>query len=121
MCCRAYYEEKTDEDNSVNFTLISEWFEINTTVSRVLDIYSVLFGLRFDRIDGEDADQLSSTGKGSDLLLHPDQQLYAVWDSAPSSTSDDSMTGYGDFKGYVCLDLFLRVRATRGWPLKDIN
>lgn len=121
MYCRAYYEEKTDEDNSVNFTLISEWFEVNTTVSRVLDIYSVLFGLRFDRIDGEDADQLSSTGKGSDLLLHPDQQLYAVWDSAPSSSSDDSMTGYVDFKGYVCLDLFVRVRATRGWPLKDIN
>ncbi len=102
---RYYYQVKLDEENKVNSDLISEYFEANRTVLRVLDIFSELHGIRFDRIEGADADQLSDTGKGADLLLHPDQQLYAVWNSVEGQSKSSS------FVGYLYIDLYARVSA----------
>lgn len=105
--CRYYYQTKMDQENNVDVDLISEYFEADTTVTRVLEIYSEVYGIRFNRIQGDDADQLSGTGKGSDITMHPDQQLYAVWDK-----SSEQQDGYGDFKGYIYIDLFVRVSST---------
>jgi metallopeptidase MepB len=113
--CRYYYQTKMDQENSVDVDLISEYFEADTTITRVLEIYSEVYGIRFNKIQGDDADQLSGTGKGSDIFMHPDQQLYAVWDK--SSKQQD---GYGDFKGYIYIDLFVRVSLTIAFPI-EIN
>lgn len=71
-----------------------------------MDLYAQLFGLRFVRIDGKDSDQMSPSGNGSDLVWHPDVELYAVWNDGYQPT--DGQIEDDGFVGYLYLDLFYR-------------
>ncbi|KAF2215080.1 hypothetical protein CERZMDRAFT_94503 [Cercospora zeae-maydis SCOH1-5] len=75
-----------------------EYFPAVQTLHRILDLYAELFGIKFVRIEGKDADELSPTGKGADLTWESDVELYSVWDNTPSE----------DFLGYIYLDIFYR-------------
>ncbi|SMR58303.1 unnamed protein product [Zymoseptoria tritici ST99CH_1E4] len=86
---------------------IKDYFPVNFTTAAILAFYGEIYGIRFDRIEGQDADDLSPTGKGSDLLWHPDVLLYAVWDDDHGSGYDPRILDPG-FRGYIFLDLFYR-------------
>jgi metallopeptidase MepB len=78
------------------------------TIPAILGFYGDFYGIRFDRIQGPDADALSPTGNGSDLVWNEDVLMYALWDTQefcdayPDGIADDG------FRGYLYLDLFYR-------------
>ncbi|CAK3990870.1 thimet oligopeptidase [Lecanosticta acicola] len=76
---------------------IKEYFPVDSTIQRILDMYSRIYGFEFHPIKGTDLDDLSPTGNGTDLVWHPDVQVFSVWN-----------TQGGDFAGYLYLDLFYR-------------
>ncbi|KAH6659444.1 metallopeptidase MepB [Truncatella angustata] len=78
------------EWHAVDQQLLSEYFEINTVKSAILEMMQNLFGLRFTRI---------STDHMTAEIWHEDVELYSVWES--------DETG-GHFVGYQYLDLFAR-------------
>lgn len=76
---------------------ISAYFPIKTTIPAILALYGQIYGIYFDRIQGQDLDELSPTGNGTDLLWHPDVQLYAVWNNQAwlaNNGGDDKFVGY---------------------------
>ncbi|KAI5206465.1 metallopeptidase MepB [Aureobasidium subglaciale] len=94
-----YNRVMLETQHSVNRQEIAEYFPLETTVTGVMEIYSQLFGLVFEKICAQDRAVLSSTGQGSDLVWQEDVQLFAVW--------NDDEEG-GSFLGYLYLDLFPR-------------
>jgi metallopeptidase MepB len=78
---------------------IAEYFPLETTIRGMLQIFEELFGLQFVQVTGKDRDSLSPTGKGDDIIWHPDVQVFSVW--------DDEGEGSG-FVGYLYLDLHPR-------------
>lgn len=76
------------------------------TVPATLEFYGEIYGTRYDRIQGQDADALSPTGNGTDLVWHPDVWLYAVYDSQAYIDAHPEVTDH--FRGYLYLDLFKR-------------
>lgn len=78
---------------------IAEYFPLQTCISGMLNIFEELFGMHFVEVQGEHRDQISETGKGSDIVWHQDVQVFAVW--------DDEGEG-GGFVGYLYLDLHPR-------------
>ncbi|KJX95577.1 hypothetical protein TI39_contig4102g00010, partial [Zymoseptoria brevis] len=82
------------------------WFPANVTVPATLEFYGEIYGTRYDRIQGQDADALSPTGNGTDLVWHPDVWLYAVYDSQAYIDAHPEVTDH--FRGYLYLDLFKR-------------
>ncbi|KJX92025.1 hypothetical protein TI39_contig5961g00001 [Zymoseptoria brevis] len=92
---------------------ISAYFPINTTIPAILALYGQIYGIYFDQIQGQDLDELSPTGNGTDLLWHPDVQLYAVWNNQAWLANNG---GDDEFVGYMYLDLFYRegVKAGQG-------
>ncbi|SMR50231.1 unnamed protein product [Zymoseptoria tritici ST99CH_3D1] len=103
-----YYIKIQDKAADFDYDQYGDYFPINITVPKILEFYGEIYGLRFDRIQAQDADELSPTGNGSDLVWYPDVQLYAVWnneafiDAYPASSTD------GGWVGYLYLDLFHR-------------
>ncbi|THX39606.1 metallopeptidase MepB, partial [Aureobasidium pullulans] len=96
----AYYQRMMLETQfSVDKKAITEFFPLETTVSGVMDIFSHLFGLRFDEITIQDRGTFSPTGIAEDLTWHDDVLLFAVW--------NDESLGSG-FLGYLYLDLHPR-------------
>ncbi|KAF7187563.1 Saccharolysin [Pseudocercospora fuligena] len=93
-----YYRKSNEEEYNIDSDKIKEWFPAIHTLQVVLDLYSTLFGLDFVKIEGKDRDQLAKSGKGSDLVWHPDVELYGVWDKTD---------GRG-FIGYLYLDVYYR-------------
>lgn len=78
---------------------IAEYFPLQTSIRGMLTIFEELFGMQFVEIKGADRNQVSSTGKGDDIVWHEDVQLFSVW--------DDESEG-SDFIGYLYLDLHPR-------------
>ncbi|KJY01919.1 metallopeptidase MepB like protein [Zymoseptoria brevis] len=76
-----YYTKIQDKAADFDSDQYADYFPINITVPKILEFYGEIYGLRFDRIQGQDADELSPTGNGSDLVWYPDVQLYAVWNN----------------------------------------
>ncbi|SMY22534.1 unnamed protein product [Zymoseptoria tritici ST99CH_1A5] len=92
---------------AVNDDEVKAYFPANVTVPAILDIYAQLYGLRFDRVTGQDANELSPTGKGSDLVYHPDVAMYAVWDNeAYRNACNDPNDSH--FRGWLYVDIFQR-------------
>ncbi|GME41616.1 putative metallopeptidase protein [Neofusicoccum parvum] len=97
---QSYYERKyQDENYNLDPQKVQEYFPSTIIIREMLAIYSQLFGLEFYEVKDADLDKLSPTGNGSDIIWHPDTQLFAVWDSEAEGD---------DFVGYLYLDLFPR-------------
>ncbi|CAK4034113.1 Thimet oligopeptidase [Lecanosticta acicola] len=96
---RFYDTLMLEKDYQLDQQRISEYFPLQTSINGMLNIFEELFGLVFVEIQGEHRDQLSTTGKGSDIVWHQDVQVFAVWDHESEG---------GNFVGYLYLDLFPR-------------
>ncbi|SMY25508.1 unnamed protein product [Zymoseptoria tritici ST99CH_1A5] len=108
-----YVTELYAESVQLDDDAISAYFPIKTTIPAILALYGQIYGIYFDRIQGQDLDELSPTGNGTDLLWHPDVQLYAVWNNQAWLANNG---GDDKFVGYMYLDLFYRegVKAGQG-------
>ena len=96
---RFYDRLMIQQEYSVNENKIAEYFPLQPTVAGMLKIFEKLLGLAFVEITPEDREKLSPSGKGEDVMWHPDVIMFSVWD-------DD---GEGDgFVGYLYLDLHPR-------------
>ncbi|KAM3419731.1 Thimet-like oligopeptidase [Cercospora zeina] len=96
---RFYDTLMLEQDYQLDQNRIAEYFPIQTSISGMLNIFEEIFGLHFVEVQGEHRDQISETGKGDDVVWHPEVQLFSVW--------DDKSEG-GGFVGYLYLDLFPR-------------
>ncbi|PPJ60751.1 hypothetical protein CBER1_02320 [Cercospora berteroae] len=96
---RFYDTLMLERDYQLDQNRISEYFPIQTSISGMLNIFEEIFGLHFVEVQGEHRDQISETGKGDDIVWHPEVQVFSVW--------DDESEG-GSFVGYLYLDLFPR-------------
>jgi len=96
---RFYDTLMLEKDYQLDQNKISEYFPLQTSISGMLSIFEHLFGLQFVEVQGEHRDQISTTGKGQDIVWHDEVQVFAVW--------DDASEGHG-FVGYLYLDLFPR-------------
>ena len=95
-----YYDRLMEEkDYQLDQQLISEYFPLQTSIKGMLEIFEHLFGLSFVEVVGKDRDAISPSGKGDDIVWHPEVQVFSVW--------DDQGEGSG-FVGYLYLDLFPR-------------
>ena len=96
---RFYNRLMLEKDYQVDQERLSEYFPLGPTIEAMLEIFEKLFGLSFTEISGENRASLSPSGKGEDIVWHPDCQIFSVWDS-------DDMGG--EFVGYLYLDLHPR-------------
>jgi metallopeptidase MepB len=96
---RFYDRLMLEKHYSVDQELISEWFPLETSIRGMLTIFEKLFGMTFVEITGADRASISPSGKGDDIVWHPDVQVFSVWDS------EDQGSG---FVGYLYLDLHPR-------------
>lgn len=78
---------------------VSQYFPVEGTITRMLDVFSQFLSLEFVRLSPADCARLSPTGVAADVLWHPEVAIYAVWDTADRG---------GAFCGYLYLDLFPR-------------
>ena len=88
-----------EKDYALDQEKLAEYFPLQTTIRGMLGIFEQLFGLVFVEVTGSDRSTISPTGKGEDVVWHPDVQLFTVW--------DDESEGSG-FVGYLYLDLHPR-------------
>ena len=95
-----FYDRMLIEKNySIDQEKLSEYFPLQTSIRGMLGIFEQLFGLVFVEIKDSDRRSISPSGKGEDIVWHPDVQLFSVW--------DDEGEGSG-FVGYLYLDLHPR-------------
>ncbi|KAK6222860.1 hypothetical protein LQW54_000670 [Pestalotiopsis sp. IQ-011] len=88
-----YYSARRSEKEDQTDASISEYFELNTTLAKLLEMFEHLFGARFMRIDVQRRD-----GANGPLVWHPDVQMYSVW----------NIDGSEEPLGYAYLDFFPR-------------
>ena len=96
---RYYNRMMLEQDFSLDQEKLSEWFPLETSIRGMLTIFETLFGMTFVEITGDDRSAISASGKGDDIVWHPDVQVFSVWDS------EDQGSG---FIGYLYLDLHPR-------------
>lgn len=96
---RFYDRLMLERDYSLDQQKIAEYFPLQTSIRGMLEIFETLFGLVFVEVTGEDRTSISPSGKGDDIVWHPDVQLFSVW--------NDEGEGSG-FVGYLYLDLHPR-------------
>ena len=96
---RFYDTLMLERDFQLDQNRIAEYFPLQTSIDGMLKIFEELFGLVFVQIEGEDRSAISESGKGDDIVWHPDVQVFSVW--------DDDGEGNG-FVGYLYLDLHPR-------------
>ena len=95
-----YYERLLLEKKySVDQQKVAEYFPIQTTIRGMLKIFEELFGLVFVEVAGAERSSISPSGKGDDIVWHPDVQVFSVWDDEGEGSN---------FSGYLYLDLFPR-------------
>ena len=95
-----YYDRlMLEQDYSLDQEKLAEYFPLQTCIRGMLHIFDELFGLTFIEVKGENRDSISPSGKGDDIVWHPDVQVFSVW--------DDEGEG-GGFVGYLYLDLHPR-------------
>ena len=89
---KAYYVFKQKEDDiSVDYSLLAEYFEVRHTLSEMLDLFRDLFGMEFNHVVAS--------------VWHESVICYQVWDT-PSEGSG--------FLGYLYVDLYERDGKYRG-------
>ena len=96
---RYYDRMMLEQDFSLDQEKLAEWFPLETSIRGMLTIFETLFGMTFVEITGDDRSAISPSGKGDDIVWHPDVQVFSVWDS------EDQGSG---FIGYLYLDLHPR-------------
>lgn len=96
---RYYDRMMLEKDFSLDQEKLSEWFPLETSIRGMLTIFETLFGMTFVEVTGDDRSAISPSGKGGDIVWHPDVQVFSVWDS------EDQGSG---FVGYLYLDLHPR-------------
>ena len=96
---RYYNRMMLERDFSLDQEKLSEWFPLETSIRGMLNIFETLFGMTFVEIIGDDRSAISPSGKGDDIVWHPDVKVISVWDS------EDQGSG---FIGYLYLDLHPR-------------
>ncbi len=95
-----YYDRlMLEQDYSLDQEKLAEYFPLQTSIRGMLRIFEELFGLTFVEVTGSDRASISPSGKGDDIVWHPDVQVFSVW--------DDEGEGSG-FVGYLYLDLHPR-------------
>ncbi|RAO70054.1 uncharacterized protein BHQ10_006066 [Talaromyces amestolkiae] len=92
---KRYYERLVEQDFEIDKEKIAEYFPLDTTATKMLEIFGSWFGIRFDPIPDN-----MRTG---DVIWHDSIQVYSVWD-----TKD------GEFIGYLYFDLLWRKYKFRG-------
>ncbi|KAJ5539834.1 peptidase family M3 [Penicillium frequentans] len=92
---KRYYERVLQQEFEVDQLKISEFFPLESTATRMLDIFGSVLGLRFDPIPAEDLTQ--------DVIWHDTVECFSVWDG-----KDD------EFIGYLYFDLLWRENKYRG-------
>lgn len=94
----SYYPRlQLERDYSFDEQKAADYFPLSTVIKRNLETFEKLFGLVFIELTGKSADEASETGNGSDIIWHPDVQLFSTWDEES-----------GEFLGYLYLDLYAR-------------
>lgn len=96
---RFYDTLMLEKDFQLDQNRIAEYFPLESSINGMLKIFEELFGLGFVKIEGEGRKAISESGKGEDIVWHPDVQIFSVW--------NDAGEGSG-FVGYLYLDLFPR-------------
>ena len=96
---RFYDRLMLEKDYSLDQEKLAEYFPLQTSIRGMLEIFEKLFGLVFVEIEGSDRSSIAPSGKGDDIIWHPDVKLFSVW--------DDEQEGSG-FVGYLYLDLHPR-------------
>ena len=96
---RFYDRLQVEQDYHVDQEKISEFFPIQTTLAGMLEIFEQLLGLVFVEVVGDDRAAISPSGKGDDIVWHPDVQIFSVWDEEAEG---------GGFVGYLYTDLHPR-------------
>ena len=96
---RYYSRLQLERDYKLDQQTVAEFFPLQTTLSGMLKIFEELLGLVFVEITGEDRAGLAPSGKGDDIIWHPDVQVFSVWNS------EDEGSG---FVGYLYTDLHPR-------------
>lgn len=88
-----------EKEYSINELPIAEYFSLDTTVAKLLNIFERLLGFVFIKLDHDELAKLSPTGKAGDVKWHVDNIVYSVW--------NDESEGDG-FVGYLYMDLHPR-------------
>lgn len=97
---RYYSTIQLEKDYQVDQEKLAEYFPMQTTLRKMLQIFEKLLGLKFVEVKGADRDAISPTTKGEDIVWHEDVQLFTVW-------NDEQ--GGGDFVGYLYTDMHPRL------------
>jgi metallopeptidase MepB len=92
---KRYYERLVEQDFEIDKEKIAEYFPLETTSTKMLDVFGSWLGLRFDPIPD---DMLTE-----DAIWHDTIRAFSVWD-----TKD------GEFIGYLYFDLLWREYKFRG-------
>lgn len=96
---RYYSRLQLERDYQLDQQKVAEFFPLQTTLSGMLKIFEELLGLVFVEILGEDRSGLAPSGKGDEIVWHPDVQVFSVWNSEDEG---------GGFVGYLYTDLHPR-------------
>lgn len=119
---QSYYTQIHDERNKAHGADISEYFELHTTLTKLLQMFEHMFATRFEIIDSE---QKQSLGGHGPLIWHDDVAMYSVWDA---DADVEKFIGYAYFDfypregkythvGHYSLQAnFLRPDGTRFYP-----
>jgi metallopeptidase MepB len=92
---KRYYERLVEQDFEMDKEKIAEYFPLDTTATKMLDLFGSWLGIRFDLIPD---DMLTE-----DVIWHDTIRAFSVWD-----TED------GGFVGYLYFDLLWREYKFRG-------
>ncbi|KAE8386287.1 hypothetical protein BDV23DRAFT_175547 [Aspergillus alliaceus] len=80
-----FHDRMLRERYHVDQDLIAEYFSVEVTIRRMLDVFGVLFGLSIAELVGRDR------------VWHPDAKVFSVWDTEESA-----------FIGYLYIDIYPR-------------
>lgn len=96
---RFYDRMMVEKECAIEEEKIAEYFPLQSTILKMLNIFEQLFGFVFVELDDEARARVSETGKGGDITWFKETIIFSVWD-------DDA--GGGGFVGYLYLDLHPR-------------
>ncbi|KAI9476392.1 MAG: hypothetical protein EXX96DRAFT_540918 [Benjaminiella poitrasii] len=84
----SYYQRiLLENEYAVDQEKIKQYFSLETTIQKMLEIYEKVLGLKFVKVPADKA-----------VVWHPDVQLFECWDNVEDKS----------FSGYMYLDLFPR-------------
>ncbi|KAK5117139.1 hypothetical protein LTR85_008907 [Meristemomyces frigidus] len=106
---RYYYNRKVSaQGHAADNNVVSEYFELSETSSRMLRIFERVFGMKFVDIQDDDRDVLFESHGKDPLIWHDDVRVYAVWDDSKEDNGSD------DFLGYLYMDMYARAGKRQG-------